>query len=713
MAENSNRSLRRALLARGISRRYIPQTRLAQLAAYAAGITLLFGLLLLVLRWTGANAAGIGFAQWWFSATRIVFFFLLFLLLVRWIRQRFLWSLRRRLLVTYFFIGVIPIVLLAVLAGTAFYFIGNQYAASIVSADLHAELNALRVGANMLAGEAAIGKNPGALADSPAWRSFRAQFPTTELALWEGSNPTHVLSAPGAPGFARPDWAKEDRQIIANDGGRLYLRVIKHFQRGGVPALLVASESIDRALLDRTARNTGLVRFSDSSQVSSQVDFNIEDSSTSAPAQTQPRQRRPQIVLSPVEGGSLPNPAFGWDTERTFGSLVGTVDWDDGDTSTALLQVRTRGSVLYSRLFRGLAGYGTFLAFFLAAIAIAFAIIEIVALMLGLGLSRTVTKSISNLYRATQRIKGGDFSHRIHVEGRDQLAELQRSFNAMTEDIERLVLEQKEKERMQGELAIAQEVQDQLFPHSAEGLPTLEVHGICKPARTVSGDYYDFLPFGAGKLGIAVGDISGKGISAALMMATVHSAVRAYERLGRAALPAFTHAAAVPGGENAALMAHATQSPASALALLNRHLYESTPMEKYATLFLGIYDEALRTMTYANGGHLPPYIVSFDGTVRKLDATSGLMVGLFDKPKYEDASIALHPGDVFVAFSDGVIEPENDFGEFGTERLLEIVRAHQRAPLPRLSDEVIQAVQDWIGAGEQPDDITLVLARAR
>src|SRR5205085_6385878 len=102
--------------------------------------------------------------------------------------------------------------------------------------------------------------------------------------------------------------------------------------------------------------------------------------------------------------------------------------------------------------------YGTFIVGALTAFAITSAVIEIFALSLGLGLSRTITRSISNLYRATQRIKGGDFSHRIHVEGRDQLAELQRSFNAMTEDIERLILEQKEKERLQGELAIAQEV---------------------------------------------------------------------------------------------------------------------------------------------------------------------------------------------------------------------------------------------------------------
>src|SRR3954465_15943514 len=226
MASLSNRSLRRLLLARGVSRRFIPQTRLAQLAAYATAIAFLFGLLWHVLLWTGGNEGAISFAFWWYNATRIVAGILLFALLIRWIRQRFLWSLRRRLLVTYFFIGVIPIVLLAILATTAFYFIGNQYAASVVSADLHGELNALRVGTNMLAGEASIAKKPGALVDTPAWRAPRAQFPTTEIALWEGADVKPVLSTPDPLTLGRPEWAKEDRQIIGYITGNLSLGVI-------------------------------------------------------------------------------------------------------------------------------------------------------------------------------------------------------------------------------------------------------------------------------------------------------------------------------------------------------------------------------------------------------------------------------------------------------------------------------------------------------
>jgi phosphoserine phosphatase RsbU/P len=114
------------------------------------------------------------------------------------------------------------------------------------------------------------------------------------------------------------------------------------------------------------------------------------------------------------------------------------------------------------------------------------------------------------------------------VQSSDQLATLANSFNSMTTSIEKLVQEQKEKQRLEGELAIAQEVQAQLYPKLITQLETLEVHGFCRPARTVSGDYYDFLALNSERLMLAVGDISGKGISAALLMATIYSAVRAY-----------------------------------------------------------------------------------------------------------------------------------------------------------------------------------------
>jgi sigma-B regulation protein RsbU (phosphoserine phosphatase) len=153
-------------------------------------------------------------------------------------------------------------------------------------------------------------------------------------------------------------------------------------------------------------------------------------------------------------------------------------------------------------------------------------------------------------------------------------------------------------------------------------------------------------------------------------------------------------------------------SPASLMATLNYQLYRSTPPEKYATMFLGCYDAPSRSLTYSNAGHLPPLVLSADGSVRRAE-TSGTVVGLFDAMDYDQSSVGMHPGDIFVAYSDGITEPENEFGEFGEQRLVELILQHRNESLSRISEVVTGAVADWIAGGEQPDDVTLVLARAR
>jgi len=174
--------------------------------------------------------------------------------------------------------------------------------------------------------------------------------------------------------------------------------------------------------------------------------------------------------------------------------------------------------------------------------------------------------------------------------------------------------------------------------------------------------------------------------------------------------------AAVAAGSAGLLLASesrgADASPATLLTLLNHQLYESTPAAKYATLFLGIYDGATRRFTYANGGHLPPILISEDGSAQLLSC-GGAAVGLFDNLSFPEATVQLRPGDVLVTYTDGVTEPENDYGEFGEERLIQLVRANRHLPLERITEIVTAAVLDWIGDNEQPDDVTLVLARAR
>lgn len=744
MAFFSRRRVRRRLLAGGVPRRLVPQSRLAQLTAYLAAIAILFYLLRLASLAAGRPGL-IALTAWWSNATAWAAALCGAGLLFRWMRQRMLWRLRNRLIVTYVFIGVIPVVLIVLIALLAGYLIGGQYATSLPSADLEAELRRLQAANASVAAQLAALPAPRAgraTAAAPSAITELAHvteaFSRGEVVAWRGKGKQAVFSSVAEPSFARPQWLTGDfRAVTAAPDGKLYLRVAKLVGSGSDGLLVASSAPVDKELLDRVAQNIGVVRLGRSA-----LRIRLDEASTPSPGQARisdrsvngqlsPRAERwrarragaagldPSLTATLAQGGSLPRARGAWDVEHDFISLFNIRDWESGEDAPMLLRVSTRPSALYDRLFGNVGFFGGAILGALVAVAAFFALIEFAALIIGTRLTRTITGSIAELYQATQHINRGDFSHRIQVRSNDQLAELEQSFNAMTENLERLIVEQKEKERLQNELAIAQEVQEQLFPRDPAQLPSLEVHGVCRPARIVSGDYYDFIPFGGDKLGISVGDISGKGISAALMMATVHSAVRAYEQLGHAPLSAALSqvaGAGAPSSETAALSARSARngapSPSAAMTLLNRHLYQSTPAEKYATLFLAVYDDAKRSLTYSNAGHLPPLILCADGSVRRLE-DGGLVIGLFDNLHYEERSVELRRGDLFVAFSDGIIEPENDFGEFGEERLLEIVRENRHLPLARVSDAVTQAVQDWIGAAEQPDDVTLVLARAR
>ena len=158
--------------------------------------------------------------------------------------------------------------------------------------------------------------------------------------------------------------------------------------------------------------------------------------------------------------------------------------------------------------------------------SVVFLLIEIVALIIGVVLTQAITRTVSGLYRATQFVQEGNFSHRVRVERKDQLAVLGESFNSMTGSISRLINEQKQLQRLENEISIAREVQDQLFPRNLPHVEGVEVEAICRAARSVSGDYYDFIQLSPTHVAFAIADISGKGISAALLMASLQAALR-------------------------------------------------------------------------------------------------------------------------------------------------------------------------------------------
>ena len=637
---------------------------------------------------------------------------------LRWFRRRFMWRLRNRLFVTYVFIGVIPLVLVVAMALIAGYLFAGQFATFLATSDINSELHTLEAANSIMATELATlvrVRGGGSGKDLLASQEFRPDehVQTAEVVAWYSGRRIELHIPDGQRHVSTlPSWVHDRFQGMVRDKGGLYLRAVNTVPVKGASLTLVSSVPVDRVLLQRIANGVGEVTIYPRSIIRTRSAG--REKNTEITVDTDGEQPVERTGISSISGGSVPPQIRSLDRNVTFFAPLSVVDWETGGRARIALRASTRPSLLYGRLFLTMVDFGSAIWTLLIVLAVVFAIIELVALLVGVGLTRTITRSVAELYEATRHINRGDLKHRIQVKSQDQLATLESSFNSMIESLEKLLAEQKEKQRLENELAIAQEVQAQLFPKAASELPSLEVHGVCRPARTVSGDYYDFLPYGTNRIGIAVGDISGKGISAALLMATIHSAVRAYE-FGR--MPAIAHLVAAGGhGESSLIEARSHSdgnfSPAHVLSLLNRQLYRSTPAEKYATLFLGVYDGHSRAFTYSNAGHLPPVVLGNDGSLRRLD-TPGLVIGLFDDQGYEERTIYLRPGDIFLAFSDGVTEPENEFGEFGEDRLIEIVRENRQLPLARISEMVTSAVADWIGMNEQPDDVTVVLARAR
>jgi phosphoserine phosphatase RsbU/P len=670
------------------------------------------------------------------------------------LRRRILWRLRNRLIVTYVFIGVIPVVLLVAMAFITIYLFAGQFASFVVTSEIHSQLRSMQAVNAAVSNELAVRiekrESPtlaslaGLKKRDPAWRrrQVTAWLGTKSLQLGgtqEGSVAFPDFVNKNDQPYAKAIRAGEPFKEIVRDHDALYLRVASVFDVGPEKLTVVCNEPLDRSLMADIAANLGEITLYAAGIRLDDPQPNQRTTGAASPAGFQTRlfnepdkgnggngalaakttpvpESDPQTFHPTFTVGSLPAAADPMDREITFGTPLQVFDWTTGgvERAGALVRVRTRPSVLYSHLFAALGDIARGVEYLLLAILIFFAVIELVALIIGTRMTQTVTGAVAHLYDATRNVDRGDFSHRIPVKSADQLSQLSLSFNSMTESIEKLILEQKEKQRLEGELAIAQEVQAQLFPRQVTELESLEVHGFCRPARTVSGDYYDFLTASSHKLILAVGDISGKGISAALLMATIHSAVRAYsvESLPQMREPVAAGAVAGAGRMMAAWPEGIEVSPGALLGLLNHQLYESTPPEKYATLFLGIYDGRSRRLTYSNGGHLPPILISENGAVRRLEA-GGTVVGLFDNMTYDEGCVEMHPGEIFLAYSDGVTEPENEFGEFGEERLIDLVSANRTSPLLQISQTVTLAVDDWIGDNEQPDDITLVLARAR
>jgi len=618
------------------------------------------------------------------------------------------WRLRWRLIVAYVFIAIVPILLIVLLVGLGMFIVGGQFGALLVTADLRERLSALQQLNRAVTHEAHLNAfaRPDQVFDRlqtfyvTELKEHATNYPGLEITLRIASQDRAFrlqgkkIQSP----LTTPAWFDEEEfSGIVTDRGQLALRSIARVPTAAGNLVTLLSEPITPELLDMAGEGIGPVGIMTTRSAHSEVP--PLNSRMHAPFETAEGSFY-QLASLHSKRLRLPEPTNRFDFTVVGASSLDPVSWQ-GDTkqklaAAAVVYVSSRVMALNRRLLETQGEYSDVYVMLFKVVALILLIIEGIALLIGIRLTRSITLAVDKLYEATEQVKKGDFSYRIGVPSNDQLSALGEAFDSMTASVERLLRESEEKLRMQSELEIAREVQAQLFPRSAPEVPGLALYGVCKAARTVSGDYYDFLNLGENRVCLVLGDVSGKGISAALLMAAIQSALRAqfYDGLVSA------------GGSPAKAL-----STAAVVSRLNVQLYESTPREKYVTFFFAVYNAASRSLMYTNAGHLPPVLLRH-GKVERLNV-GGTVVGLFSPMTYEQAEVQIQPGDLLVAFTDGITEPENIYGEeFGEERLLQVVRRARSVSAQTLTEEIYRSVSDWTGSPELQDDMTMLVAKA-
>ncbi|HMB81269.1 MAG TPA: PP2C family protein-serine/threonine phosphatase, partial [Vicinamibacterales bacterium] len=376
-------------------------------------------------------------------------------------------------------------------------------------------------------------------------------------------------------------------------------------------------------------------------------------------------------------------------------------DWATGTPGPASLTSALSVAELYDRISaaEGSVGrnFGQGLLIVLFIIGALFLIIEAMALIAGFALAKSLTGSVHALFVGTERVRQGDFTHKIGVKSGDQLGELAGSFNSMTASIEDLLRQAAEKKRLEEELRIAHEIQMSLLPQGPLIMAGLSVTALCVPAREVGGDYYDFLPLDDHRVGVLIADVSGKGTSAALYMAELKGLVLSLSEI-------YT-------------------SPRVLLIALNRIIANHLDARSFITMTYAVVDLRARTMTYARAGHTPLIYMPgncADGAARRVQilAPDGMVVGLkldngemFERHLVEE-TIPLQSGDLYLLFTDGISEAMNARDDlFGESRLGRLVETHAHLPSEELRERVLREIAAFVGDAPQHDDMTMILLK--
>jgi serine phosphatase RsbU (regulator of sigma subunit) len=606
---------------------------------------------------------------------------------LRWLADRFLWRIRTKLILSYLFIALVPVVLLAVFFVTAGVLILLLSGSRLVTLEVDRIADVARATAT-----SAIGGLPAA--DDAAARTLEQRLaPIRSLhpaASWTLLRRGRVAAAHGEAPRELPSWWKGEPFVGL-------LRVAG--QRGlGRAVLRVAVGSGEDVLLLDVPADAQF--FADLERRAAIHVLSPED------LQLRPRREhrggvhvsgRPQVEYEDngQRVAAPSGPGLG------FIALPPLQDWASGGRSNDQffplvfrfqpLEFVRRLSPQMPHGMGELTSLADMLIVALGILAGVFLVMYAFALALGLMLARSITYGVHALSVGTQRLRQGDFDHLIAVRSRDQLGDLAASFNQMSLGLKQLMAEQAERQRLEEELRIARQIQMSLLPgQDMARMSGLRIAALCLPAAEVGGDYYDLLPLSPTRMGVLIADVSGKGTSAALYMAELKGLVLSLSRIH--------------------------DSPARLLVEANRILAANMDSRSFVTMTYAIVDTASRCMRFARAGHNPVLQLQAGSGRSRVLAPPGLGLGLDGGERFErileEQEVPLHPGDLFLFFTDGLSEAMNAGSElFGEGRLSRILEDGAALGSEELKEKILDEVRRFVGDAAQHDDMTLVVLK--
>jgi sigma-B regulation protein RsbU (phosphoserine phosphatase) len=608
-------------------------------------------------------------------------------------KRRLLWRVRRKLILSYIFIGVVPALLII-----AFFMLGAWVVSTNVSAYLFRDgYDDIVSYANLVARAAAseIARRPDMTVESVArshrgasrlYRALSIEFlpltadapPAARAGEWMHAHP---------PPDRVPDWVRSEPDGFAGT-------ILEALDRSGDIELVI------RAVVPVVTPKRALGHVIVDVPVDGEIRNGLYEATGVKAGSVRLGGESAGIPAVPGVGSET----AGADRFALFGRGVTILDareWASGRLHRATIANTYAIRELYEKLSGaqsaqvGAVTLGQAILLILVLVAVLFLIIEFVALVMGLALARSITSSIHELFMGTERVRHGDFTHRINIRSNDQLGELAGSFNQMIGSIENLLQTAAEKKRLEEELRIARQIQMSLLPRGPLDLPGVAITALCVPAREVGGDYYDFFPLAPDRLGVLIADVSGKGTSAALYMAELKGLVLSLSQI--------------------------YQSPRQLLLEVNRIISENLDSRSFITMTYAVLDLDAGVMTYARAGHTPVIHLrgGADGSGVEVLVPSGMVLGLripgaenkFAELLEEDR-IQLGTGDVIVLYTDGITEAMNaDSDLFGDTRLSRIVEEHGHLESGELRERILREIEAFVGSADQHDDMTMILLK--